>query len=80
MADCLYKLGRIDEAAEAYWLADNREAYGRVQKLRQKQFTKRYFGWIVLAVAIVGTAAVWTVYRVRKYADALVRRFYHLND
>lgn len=80
MADCLYKLGRMDEAAEAYRFADNRESFGRVQKLRQKQFVKQHFGWIVLAVAFVVTAAVVIVYRVRKYADALVRRFYHLND
>lgn len=80
MADCLYKMGRIDEAAKAYKYADNREGYGKVQQVKRKQFVKQYFGWICLAVFIAIAAVIILIYRLRKYVDALIRRYYHLND
>ncbi len=80
MAECLYKMGRIDEAAEIYKAANNRAGYGKVQEVKRKQFMKDYFGWICLAVLIVVVAVIIAVYKLRNYANALVRRFYHLDD
>lgn len=80
MAECLYKMGQIEQAAEIYKAADNREGYGKVQALQRRQFMKEYFGWICLAVLIVVVAVIITIYKLKNYADALVRRYYHLDD
>ncbi len=80
MAECLYKMGRIDEAEKLYKSADNREGYGKVQAVKRRQFMSDYFGWICLAVIIVCVLIIIAVYKLRKYAGMLVRRFYHLDD
>jgi len=80
MAECLYKMGEIDEAAKLYKSADNREGYGKVQAVKRKMFMKEHFGWICLAVFTVIIVVIVAVYKFRKYAGLLVRKFYHLDD
>lgn len=80
IAKCLYKMDRIEEAAAAYRAANNRSGYGAMQKELRRDFMKQYFGWLVLAAAVVIAAVVLLIRLLRRYADRLTRRYYHLDD
>lgn len=80
LAECLYKMGKIDEAEKIYKSANNREGFGKVQAIKRKQFMNKYFGWICLAILTAVIAVIFVIYKVRKYSGHIIRRYYHLDD
>ena len=79
-ADCLYRMGKTQDAAKAYLMADNREGYGIVQAERRQEFMKNHFGIVCLIVIAVFVTVVLLIKALRSYADKLISRFYHLDD
>lgn len=80
IAKCLYKLDRIQEAADAYRAADNRSGYGSMQQELHRDFIKKYFGWVCLVVIATAVGFVLLIRALKRYADRLIRRYYHLDD
>lgn len=80
IAKCLYKMGRVDEAMEKYRAAGNQAGYGEMLVEYRTEIMQAYFAPIVLAAAVIIVAAAWGLVRLKKYADKLIRRYYHIED
>ena len=80
IAKCLYKMDRIEEAADAYKSAGNREGVGDMNIELRSVFMKKYFGPICLAAALVIAVLIITVKKLKKYTDKLVRKYYRLDE
>ena len=80
IAKCLYKLDKIEEAAEAYNIADDRSGYGNMMYEIRNNFIKNNFEWICLGIALTIAVAIIVIRVLKKYSDKLIVRYYHLDE
>jgi len=69
--DVLYKEERYKEAMKEYKLGENKEGYSKSFSEYRHQLFRQYFGWIVLAVAVVLLGGWFGFVRLKKRVDTL---------
>lgn len=76
IGDALYKQGNIEDAMTYYKLCESKSGYGAAFSDYQYQVFRKYFGWLVLAAAVVIAGIILLVLRLKKRADRLVDSYY----
>jgi sugar lactone lactonase YvrE len=70
----LMKQEKWKEAMAEFKKGEDQEGYSLAFAEYRHDLLRQYFGWIVLAAAVVVYAVVWIIRRLGKTADAIVRR------
>ncbi|MBR4073086.1 MAG: hypothetical protein IKK24_03995 [Clostridia bacterium] len=76
IGDSLYKQNKIEEAMEYYELSENKGGYGFAFSDYQYNFFREYFGWVVLAAAVIVTGIIVLIIFLKKRADKFVDKYY----
>lgn len=69
IAQALYKDGKMEEAMAYYELADSKDGYGEAFAEYRYQKFRAYFGWVVLAAAVLAVGIILLVWRLKAGAD-----------
>ena len=80
IAQALYKDGKMEEAMAYYELADSKDGYGEAFAEYRYQKFRAYFGWVVLAAAVLAVGIILLVWRLNAGADRYVRRYFSGGD
>ena len=80
IAQALYKDGKMEEAMAYYELADSKDGYGEAFAEYRYQKFRAYFGWVVLAAAVLAVGIILLVWRLKAGADRYVRRYFSGGD
>lgn len=74
VAKALLKEGKWEESMQRYRLANDKEGYSEAYKQYRHAIFRKYFGWVVLGVALLCMALVMLVRFAKRTSEAILRK------